>query len=92
MNQTFWDKFWKDKHGDVVVYQRPNAWIIGWLVLAIIAAFTYGGFSHAISKIATVVLIIWSLLELFQGVNYFRRTLGLLVLLVSVGHLFGIGL
>jgi hypothetical protein len=37
-------------------------------------------------------LIIWSLLEIFRGVNYFRRVLGLVVLLVTVASIFKVGL
>jgi hypothetical protein len=92
MLQTFWDNFWKDKHGNVVIWQKPNLWLIAWFVFVVIAMFSYGGFSHVFSWLATGAIVIWALLEIVQGATYFRRTLGVLVLLASLSSAFGIGL
>jgi hypothetical protein len=83
-----WDKFWKDKHGEVVIYQRPNVFLLGWLVLTIVSLFFNGTFADVLGYIASAVLIIWSLLEIFKGTNYFRRLLGGIVLLLTVLSLF----
>jgi hypothetical protein len=40
--------------------------------------------------VGAVFLVVWALLELVRGVNYFRRALGLVVLLISIGGLFKI--
>jgi len=37
------------------------------------------------------VLGIWSLLEIFQGVNYFRRLLGLFIAVMTLLTVLGIG-
>ena len=39
-----------------------------------------------------VALVIWCLLEIVRGVNYFRRALGLIVLLLIIATFFKIGL
>lgn len=75
-----WNKFWKDSNGNIVIWQWPNIWLIAW------AAFTFLSliFTGLVSKIFTwggeAGLLIWCLLEIFKGVNYFRRLLGLLIL------------
>jgi hypothetical protein len=83
----------KDKQGRVVLYQRPNIWLIAWALLDIVAIFAPG---RRISDYAwtagSVMLIIWALLEVFRGVNYFRRLLGLVVLFITLASIFKIGL
>lgn len=83
-NHDWWDKFWKDKHGDVVVYQHPNIWLIGWLVLTLISLFLTGTPADVLWYVALGLLTIWALLELLRGVNYLRRTVGAAVLLLIV--------
>jgi|GEM_PF-373905 len=83
-HQDLWDKFWKDKNGNYVIYQRPNIWLIGWVVLTILSLFLNGKISDYLWWAALVVLTVWSLLEIFKGVNYFRRLLGAIVLALIV--------
>jgi hypothetical protein len=89
----FFDKIWKDKQGRIVIYQRPNIWLIAWAVLDVVAIFAPG---RKISEYAwtagAAALIIWCLLEIIRGVNYFRRALGLIVLAMMVATFFKIGL
>jgi hypothetical protein len=80
----FWDKLWKDKNGDVVIWQTPNVPLIGWAVLTIICIFTSGKASDIFGALGDASLVIWSLLEIFKGVNYFRRILGVIVLLFAI--------
>jgi hypothetical protein len=40
--------------------------------------------SDVFSLIGTASLIVWSGLEIISGVNYFRRALGLVVMIFSV--------
>jgi hypothetical protein len=91
--RSLWDKFWKDRHGRVVIYQHPNLWLIGFAVLAIISILSPSNKTASIFwDIGLVVLAIWSLLEIAKGVNYFRRAFGLFVLLLVVSGVFGVGL
>jgi hypothetical protein len=83
-NYDLWDKFWRDKHGDYVVWQWPNIWLIGWAIATLLSLVTVGKPSDVFSLIGTGLLIIWSLLEIFWGASYFRRVLGLVVLIFSV--------
>jgi hypothetical protein len=82
--EELWDNFWRDKRGNIVIWQTPNIALIGWLVLTIVSLFLSGKLSDVFSWAALVSLVIWSLLEITKGVNYFRRLLGLVVLALAV--------
>jgi len=88
-----WDKFWRDHHGSVVIIQKPNIWLIAWLVLEIVSLFTA---SHRVEIIcwwlASAALGVWAILETLQGVNYFRRLIGGIVALLVLLSVFGVGL
>ena len=82
--QDLWDRIWRDREGHIVIWQWPNVWLIGWAVLTVISLLLNGTPASVVSWIATVLLGIWSLLELTRGVNYFRRVLGLVVLIFVI--------
>ncbi len=86
-NRSLWDRTWKDSSGRVVLWQTPNAWLIGWAVLTTISLFFSGRTSDIVSYIASAALIVWSLLEIFRGVNYYRRVLGIAVLAYAIAAL-----
>lgn len=92
-DRSLWDRIWRDKDGDVVIAQWPNVWLIIWVILEVISLFVS---SHLIEEVtwwaATAALAIWSLLEIFQGVNYFRRALGVCIAALTIVTIFGIGL
>lgn len=92
-DRSLWDKFWRDKHDNIVIAQMPNVWLIGWLVLEIVSLLAS---SHRIELVtwwlASTALGVWSVLEILQGVNYFRRLLGLFIALMTLLTVFGIGL
>ena len=77
--KTFWDRCIRDKNGHVVLWQRPNLPIIIWAVFTVLAHVLHGQPKHLSQVVAFAALLLWSLLELFQGANYFRRALGLVV-------------
>ncbi|HUA13608.1 MAG TPA: hypothetical protein VL989_03855 [Candidatus Sulfotelmatobacter sp.] len=85
-----WNKTWRDKHGKVVIWQNPNPFLIAWLVLTIISLLINGTAADICQDIGVVSIAIWSFLELFQGVNYFRRVLGLVVLLSTIATIINI--
>ena len=83
--RTFWDKFWKDKQGHTILYQRPNIWIIGWAIGELIALFApWQEVTEVARAAAMALLIVWALMEIFKGTTYFRRTLGLVVLTITI--------
>lgn len=82
--RDWWNKIWRDKHGRIVIWQTPNVPLIVWAILTFLSLLVNGGLANAFYWLGSAALIIWSLLELFKGVNYFRRALGLLVLIMAV--------
>lgn len=84
---SLWDKTWKDKNGNIVLWQRPNIWLIVWAVLTTVSLFFFGIAANVLAIISHASLLVWSMLEIFRGINYFRRFLGVLVLLYVIAVL-----
>ncbi len=81
MENTLFDKVFRDREGDIVLAQMPNLPLIVWIVASLLKLFfTTGKISIGLDAIAFGSLFTWAWEELFQGVNYFRRALGLIVL------------
>ena len=86
MEKTLFDKTFGDSNGNIVIAQPPNLPIIVWGVASLLKLiFTNGFINVGLDLIAFGSLFTWAWLELFQGVNYFRRMLGLVVLVGFVG-------
>ena len=86
MEKTLFDKIFRDSNGNLVIAQPPNLPIIVWGVASLLKLiFTTGLTNVGLDLIAFGSLFTWAWLELFQGVNYFRRMLGLVVLVGFVG-------
>ena len=76
------DKIFRDRDGKVVLAQMPNLPLIVWIVASLLRLiFTTGKVNIGLEAIAFGSLFTWAWEELFQGVNYFRRALGFLVLI-----------
>jgi hypothetical protein len=81
MENTLFDKVFRDSEGKIVLAQMPNLPLIIWIVASLLKIiFTTGRINLGLDLIAFGSLFTWAWEELFQGVNYFRRVLGLLVL------------
>lgn len=82
-NLTFlFDKTFRDQNGDIVIAQAPNLPIITWIVVSALRLLPIDTKTDAaLSLLAFAVLFTWAWQEIFDGVNYFRRGLGLAVLL-----------
>jgi hypothetical protein len=76
-----WDRIWRDKRGKVVIWQMPNAFLIGWAVLTMASLIVSGKVADVLAWAAIAALAAWALLEIVKGVNYFRRFLGIAGLL-----------
>jgi len=84
-NATFWDKFWRDKYGRDVIWQKPNLFLSTWFIATVFTWFLpFVGIKRGLGVIATVALLTWSLLEIGKGVNYFRRLIGFLILVILI--------
>ncbi len=82
MENTLVDKTFRDSNGNIVLAQMPNLPLIVWIVTSLLALiFTTGKINTVLDVLANGSLFTWAWLELFQGVNYFRRALGLAVLI-----------
>ena len=81
-------RFWRDADGRVVVVQFPNIPLAGWLLFALLGRVADSvWWKNGTSGVSTAFLFVWAYLELMQGVNYFRRLLGLCVLaVVAAGY------
>lgn len=79
-NRSVADDFFRDKSGRLVLVQFPNAYILIWLGATLLRHFVHlTPLRTGLSIIATASLAWWAWLELTEGVNYFRRLLGLIV-------------
>jgi hypothetical protein len=84
-DRDFWDKFWKDKHGHFVVWQTPNPALWVWIASIVITfILPDGAVADVVGWIGKIAILIWAALELIWGASYFRRLLGLAVLLLPV--------
>ena len=82
MENTLLDKIFREREGKVVLAQIPNLPLIVWIVASLLRLiFTTGKVNIGLEAIAFGSLFTWAWEELFQGVNYFRRALGFLVLI-----------
>lgn len=79
---NFWYRFWHDNHQRIVVWQTPNKFLIIWLIATILNKLILSeSVSNFMVIVATSSIMVWCFLEIRWGVNYFRRLLGLMVLI-----------
>lgn len=85
MENTLFDRTFRDSEGKIVLAQMPNPPILVWVVASLLQLiFTSGKIHTGLDLVAFGSLFTWGWQELFQGVNYFRRTLGLVVLVGAI--------
>ena len=78
-------RFWRDANGKVAVAQVPNVPLAGWLLFAGLSWVPGGeGWKNGASFAGSAFLFTWAYLELAHGACYFRRLLGLVVLVAVV--------
>lgn len=81
--------FFKDKHGHIVLWQWPNLPIYGWIIFKLLALVVASGqLKTGCEELSVAFLFVWAFLEITQGVNYFRKLLGLVVLLGIIASYF----
>jgi hypothetical protein len=82
MESTFFDRVFRDREGKIVLVQLPNLTITVWAVASLLKLIlTTGKINLGLDVVAFGSLFTWAWEEIFQGVNYFRRALGLLVII-----------
>jgi len=76
---TLFDRILRDSKGDIVIAQAPNLPVLVGVAAACLQyALPDGQLQMSADLIAFGALFTWAWQELFDGVNYFRRALGLL--------------
>ncbi|MGL5195911.1 MAG: hypothetical protein ACRC8Y_20185 [Chroococcales cyanobacterium] len=78
-NQTF-----RDDSGNIVIAQPPNLPILVAVITTLLTLVSSGTLYTGLDAIAFGSWFTWAWLEIFQGVNYFRRALGLFALLAII--------
>jgi hypothetical protein len=85
MEDTLFNRTFRDGNGNIVLAQKPNVPLLIWLVATLLTLLiTSGNIHRGLEAVAFGSLFTWAWQELFQGVNYFRRSLGLVVLLCAI--------
>lgn len=78
---TLLDRTFRDSQGNIVIAQMPNLPLLVGLTATLLELIApSGNFQTGIDLVAFGTLFTWAWLEIFEGVNYFRRALGLVVL------------
>ena len=81
------DKCFKDKKGKIVLGQAPNLPLIVWGISRLSILFINSSnvnLIDLIDKISFASILIWAGLELYSGVNLFRRAVGLIILIFTI--------
>jgi hypothetical protein len=85
MNDTLFDRLFRDGTGEIVIGQPPNLPILIWISATLLKlVFKTGQINIALDLLAVSSLLYWSFLEITEGVNYFRRDLGVVVLIAII--------
>ena len=85
MENTLFNRTFRDSDGNIVLAQTPNLPLIVWIVATLLNLISTTDNIHTgLDALAFGSLFTWAWQELFQGVNYFRRALGLVVLLGAI--------
>ncbi len=78
---SLFDRIFRDREGKIVIAQTPNPPLLVGLAATLFQFMLPGGkIQTGLDLVAFGALFTWAWQELFTGVNYFRRTLGLMVL------------
>ncbi len=86
---TLFDRIFRDSEGNIVIAQAPNLPVLVGVAAAFLQyALPTGQLQRGAELIAFGALFTWAWQELFEGVNYFRRALGL----VGLAGLMALGL
>jgi hypothetical protein len=87
MRNSLFERTFLDGNGDLAIAQIPNLPIMVWVAATLLKLIIKSGHIYLVlDTIAFGSLFTWAWLELFQGVNYFRQGLGLVVLIGTIVH------
>lgn len=79
---TLFDRTFRDSEGKIVLAQKPNLpLLVGLAATLLQLLLTSGKLQTGVNLVGFGALFTWAWQELFEGVNYFRRALGGVVLM-----------
>ncbi len=84
VRRSFVDRCIRDTDGRLSLFQAPNLPISIWFVMLLLTHLTSGKLQSLASLLGFGALFTWAWLEIFEGSNYFRRLLGVIVLVAAV--------
>ncbi len=80
---TKYKAFFQDKDEHIVLWQSPNILLIGWAAFKVMAMLLgTGRLKTGFEHLGTALIFAWAYFEATEGVNYFRKALGLTILVV----------
>lgn len=79
-----WQKFFRNKNGNVAIWQKPNLPLIVWFIARVAQWPLKGGAAHLAWLVGTAAILLWALLEVVSGASYVRRALGVIVLALTI--------
>ena len=83
----------KDDQGKIALWQQPNLPLLLWFGLkAVSYVITDERVKNSLDHLSMAFLFTWAYLELTQGINYFRRSLGLVVIIACIARFVQIAL
>lgn len=78
---TLFDRIFRDSEGKIVIAQMPNLpFLVGLGATLLQLVLPNGNLQAGFDLVGFGALFTWAWQELFDGVNYFRQALGLVVL------------
>ena len=74
-----------DKEDKIVIWQAPSPLLVLWLCMTLVQHVLPHGWVHNLAELLSLgFLFTWSWLEITAGASYFRRGLGVVVLLAII--------
>ncbi|MEA5450038.1 hypothetical protein VB780_15765 [Leptolyngbya sp. CCNP1308] len=78
---SLFDRIFRDDAGNIVIGQPPNLIVLVAVAATVLQTVLSGGLPQAAADlVAFGAWFTWAWQELFEGVNYFRRAIGLVTL------------
>ena len=79
------ESLFKDVNGDIVLWQWPNIPLYGWIAFKVLSMLVPAGHLRVgMEQLSSAFLFTWAFLEITKGVNYFRRLLGVIVMITLI--------
>lgn len=85
-SKHFIKKCFCDHEGRLVLFQLPNLPFSVWFGSLVITSVTSGTVNRVFEVVSFGALFTWAWLEIFKGDSYFRRVLGLIVMIVIISN------